>query len=117
MIVEDQQAIAELLTDVLVDAGFIAAHAPSPLTAASYAREVDATVILLDVMMPQRSGWSVLEDLRADPDTRDIPVVITSAVYPKMGLHSLPPGGPIRFAAKPFDIEELVETVTELAGE
>ncbi len=116
LIIEDQQAIAELLCEVLQEAGFRPAHVPSPRQAATLAREVAADVVLLDVMMPERSGWEVLDELRADPATRDTPVVITSAVYDRPGLRALPPGGPIRFAGKPFDIADLVETVSTLAG-
>lgn len=116
MVVEDQQAIAELLLEVLGDVGFEATCAPSAMQAAAYARETAPDVILLDVMMPDRNGWDVLEELRADAATRDIPVVITSAVYDRPGLHALPAGGPIRFAAKPFDIADLVETVSDLTS-
>lgn len=114
LIVEDQHAIAELLLDVLVDAGYEASRAPSASEAATFARDTAPDVILLDVMMPDRSGWDVLDELRAEPVTRDIPVIITSAVYDRPGLHSMPPGGPIRFAAKPFDIADLIETVADL---
>jgi CheY-like chemotaxis protein len=116
MVVEDQQAIAELLLEVLSDAGFEATCAPSALVAAEFARETRPDVILLDVMMPDRNGWDVLEELRGDVATRDIPVVITSAVYDRPGLHALPVGGPIRFAAKPFDIADLVDTVEDLTS-
>ena len=116
VIIEDQQAIAELLCDVLAEAGFAPTWAPSAQDAAAMAREVGADVVLLDVMMPERSGWSVLEELRADPATHETPVVIISAVYDRPGLHPLPPGGPIRFAAKPFDIADLVETVASLTA-
>jgi DNA-binding response OmpR family regulator len=114
VIVEDQQAIAELLCDVLQDAGFAPAWAASAHDAASMAKELEADVVLLDVMMPERSGWSVLEELRAAPETHKTPVVIISAVYDRAGLHPIPAGGPIRFAAKPFDIADLVHTVSEL---
>ena len=116
MVVEDQQAIAELLLEVLGDAGFEATCAPSAMQAAAYARETSPGVILLDVMMPDRNGWEVLEELRSHAATRDIPVVITSAVYDRPGLHALPVGGPIRFAAKPFDIADLVDTVADLTS-
>ncbi|CAA9545913.1 MAG: hypothetical protein AVDCRST_MAG73-2406 [uncultured Thermomicrobiales bacterium] len=115
-IVEDQQAITELLTEVLQDAGFAPVAAPAIPEAAALVREVGAVVILLDVMMPEMSGWQVLDELRAHPETRDTPVVITSAVYDRPGLHPLPPGGPVRFAAKPFDVAGLVRTVAELSG-
>jgi CheY-like chemotaxis protein len=114
VVVEDQQAIAELLCEVLVEAGYESHCAPTAVGAAKFIREVGADLVLLDVMMPDLSGWAVLDELRANPVTRETPVVITSAVYDRPGLHSLPPGGPIRFAAKPFDIVTLVETVNEL---
>jgi CheY-like chemotaxis protein len=114
VIVEDQEAIAELLSEVLTGAGFAPVRAPSPAHAAACAREAGAAVVLLDVMMPEVSGWTVLDQLRADPATRDTPVVITSAVYGRPGLHPLPPGGPVRFAAKPFDVDELLATVASL---
>ncbi|HEY8447487.1 MAG TPA: response regulator [Thermomicrobiales bacterium] len=116
VIVEDQQAIAELLCDVLSEAGFKPTWAQSAHDAARVAREAQADVVLLDVMMPERSGWMVLEELRSNPVTRDTPVVIISAVYDRPGLHPLPEGGPIRFAAKPFDIVDLIETVSSLTG-
>jgi len=116
LIVEDQQAIAELLREVLDEAGFSTQRAPSAVAAAELARATTPDVIVLDVMMPDRNGWDVLEDLRADPATRDIPVVITSAVYDRPGLPPLPAGGPIRFAAKPFDIVDLVDTVSDLVS-
>jgi CheY-like chemotaxis protein len=116
MVIEDQQAIAELLIDVLKDAGYVTFHSPSASEAAAFAREMRPNVILLDVMMPDRNGWDVLEELRSDPVTRDIPVVITSAVYDRPGLHALPSGGAVRFAGKPFDIADLVDTVAELTS-
>jgi CheY-like chemotaxis protein len=113
-IVEDQQAIAELLHEVLTDAGFRPVLVPLGADAADRLREVEPAVVLLDVMLPERSGWHLLDELRADPATRDVPVVVTSAVYDRPGLHPLPAGGLVRFAPKPFDIAGLVETVAAL---
>jgi two-component system copper resistance phosphate regulon response regulator CusR len=114
VVIEDQQAIAELLCEVLDDAGYTSHCAPTAIGAAKFCREVGADIVLLDVMMPDLSGWAVLDELRSHPHTRETPVVITSAVYDRPGLHPLPPGGPIRFAAKPFDIATLVDTVNDL---
>jgi DNA-binding response OmpR family regulator len=113
-IVEDQQAIAELLHEVLSDAGFRPIVVPSGEGAAALVRDSRAVIVLLDVMLPERSGWYVLDELRALPETREIPVVVTSAVYDRPGLHPLPAGGPVRFAAKPFDMASLLETVAAL---
>ncbi len=110
-IVEDQMAIAELLRDVLEDAGYQPHIINSPYTALDEIREIQADIVLLDIMMPGRNGWEVLDDLRADSMTRELPVILTSAVYDRIGRRPLPFGGPIRFASKPFEIGELIRTI------
>ena len=110
-IVEDQAAIAELLYDVLEDAGYAPIITSSPVTAAAEIAEAGADIVLLDIMMPRKDGWEVLDELRAEPATRDVPVILTSAVYDRTGRRPLPFGGPIRFASKPFDVSELIETI------
>jgi DNA-binding response OmpR family regulator len=110
-IVEDQAAIAELLHDVLEDAGYAPVIISSPMTAVAEIAASGAQIVLLDIMMPRKNGWEVLDELRAEPVTRDLPVVLTSAVYDRIGRRPLPFGGPIRFASKPFDVTELVDTI------
>ena len=110
-IVEDQAAIAELLHDVLEDAGYAPVIISSPMTAVAEIAASGAQIVLLDIMMPRKNGWEVLDELRAEPVTRDLPVVLTSAVYDRIGRRPLPFGGPIRFASKPFDVAELVDTI------
>jgi CheY-like chemotaxis protein len=110
-IVEDQAAIAELLHDVLEDAGYAPVIISSSMTAVSEIAASGAQIVLLDIMMPRKNGWEVLDELRAEPVTRDLPVVLTSAVYDRIGRRPLPFGGPIRFASKPFDVTELIDTI------
>jgi CheY-like chemotaxis protein len=110
-IVEDQAAIAELLHDVLEDAGYAPVIINSSVTAVAEIAESGAQIVLLDIMMPRKNGWEVLDELRAESVTRDLPVVLTSAVYDRIGRRPLPFGGPIRFASKPFDVTELIDTI------
>ena len=113
-IVEDQAAIAELLHDVLDDAGYLPIVISDPVAVVETVKRTGAEIVLLDIMMPRRNGWEVLEDLRADAATHETPVVLTSAVYDRIGRRPLPVGGPIRFAAKPFDINDLLSTIESL---
>lgn len=115
-IVEDQQAIAELLHAILGEAGFRTLQIDSLQDVVQKIHAGNTDVVILDVMMPELSGWDVLDLLRADPQTRETPVIITSAVYDRPGLHAIPPGGPVRFHPKPFDIAGLVELIRELTG-
>jgi DNA-binding response OmpR family regulator len=113
-IVEDQAAIAELLHDILDDAGYLPIVISEPEAVVETIKRTGAEIVLLDIMMPRRNGWEVLDDLRADQATRDVPVVLTSAVYDRIGRRPLPIGGPIRFAAKPFDMGDLLGTIESL---
>lgn len=115
-IVEDQQAISELLTAVLHEAGYAALQIQSLPDVVEEVQAAGTNAIILDVMMPALNGWDVLELLRADDATRDLPVIVTSAAYERPGLHALPRGGPVRFHPKPFDIANLVDLVRELTG-
>lgn len=114
-IVEDQQAISELLEAVLGEAGFDVVQIGSLRDAAREVHAAGTDVVILDIMMSELSGWEVLDLLRSDVNTRETPVIITSAVYERPGLHALPPGGPVRFHPKPFDIAALVELIHDLA--
>jgi len=116
LIADDEPNIVTALEFLLRGRGYEVDIARNGADALARIRDTHPDLVLLDVMMPELSGWQVLEQLRADPTTRETPVVITSAVYDRPGLHPLPPGGPVRFAAKPFDIAALLQTVRELAG-
>lgn len=72
-------------------------------------------LILLDLMLPNISGWHVMEQLRADHRLRDIPVIVVTAV----GSHVLQRKAIEADAIlqKPFNYDDLQHTVQRLAGE
>ena len=112
-IVEDQQAIAEMLVEILTGHGFHPVRLVPPYGADRIATS-GAAVLLLDIVLGRDSGWDLLDDVRTDPATRDLPTIITSALYDRPGLHTLPAGGPIVFMPKPFDIDDLIATIQRL---
>lgn len=80
------------------------------------AKEFQPDLILLDILMPDLSGSVVLQQLKADPATKDIPVVYVTALVKKEGLTQ--PGGTIDgqpFLAKPVGIRKLTETIEQYA--
>ena len=75
-------------------------------------REQQPSLVLLDVMMPGVDGWTVAEQLAADPETRELPVVFLSARAgsdDRRRAHAL---GAVGYIVKPFDPLELGATVT-----
>src|SRR5204863_3817598 len=67
------------------------------------------TLVLLDLALPERSGNEVLEDMRAEPLTRDLAIVVVTGHIDKLTdwLRAEADG----VLAKPFDIDELLTTV------
>ena len=80
LIVDDDHDIRESLAEVLSDCGYQVSSAANGREAiALLAAEPPPAAILLDLMMPVMDGWQFREAQRADPRTRDIPVVVVSA--------------------------------------
>jgi CheY-like chemotaxis protein len=73
--------------------------------------ELKPYAITLDIMMPSRDGWTVLTDLKSDPDTRDYPVVICSIVEQSDKGFSL---GAADFLVKPILQDDLVHALQRL---
>ncbi|QCG91120.1 PAS domain S-box protein [Azospirillum sp. TSH100] len=114
LIIDDEQAMRELLARFLHREGFGVALAADGQTGLSIARQIRPRVILLDVMMPRTDGWSVLSVLKAEPDLADIPVIIISSRR-EMGLAlSL---GAADYFTKPVNWQRLHRVLSGLSGQ
>ena len=81
LIVDDTPLNLTILSEMITSAGARARTAGSGATALEYARlEPQPDLILLDIMMPEMDGHTVLARLRANPATRDIPVIFVTSL-------------------------------------
>ncbi len=80
LIIEDEPSARELLSSYLDPLGVKTICAATAKEGLECARECYPDVILLDLLLPGRTGWRVLEDLRSDVNTRSIPVIVTSVL-------------------------------------
>ncbi|HLF25946.1 MAG TPA: GAF domain-containing protein [Anaerolineae bacterium] len=104
LIIEDDRQYSNLLALYLSQQGYQPFQLHNGHTAVQLARELHPSVITLDLMMPERDGWSVLRDLKGDPETREMPVIIISALdYSELGLSQ----GALEYLTKPLDMEAL----------
>lgn len=113
LVIDDDRPYLELAVQILSQAGFDV-HTLSDSTAASSVLSTkNFDVVLLDIMMPDVSGLSVLKSLRADPSTMHLPVVISTAYHSnkelaeRMGAVWLP---------KPWTAESLLSCVSKTIG-
>jgi len=78
LIVDDDPAVLDAAERLFMAEGYLPISTGTPQAALQIARSMRPVAIFLDVLMPEFDGWDALAALKADPDTRDIPVVMIS---------------------------------------
>jgi CheY-like chemotaxis protein len=114
LVVEDDEAVSSLLVALLEDRGYAAVPAMDGRAAIELAGKLLPDLITLDLALPGTDGHEVLARLKADPKTRDIPIVVISAF-----TQILPAGDRKKLAyllGKPFDVTEVLEVVQATVG-
>lgn len=117
LIVDDQPAMRAVVAAALTPLGYQLLEAGDGESAIRMAVEVEPDVILLDVMMPGLSGIEVTRRLREQPATREIPIVILTALDDKQSRADALAAGADDILAKPTDLTELrlrVQTICRL---
>jgi len=79
LVVDDDKQVLELLSALLQRAGYEVRTAPGAVEAMEILEAEDLGAVVLDIMMPVRSGIEVLEHMRWNPKLAELPVVILSA--------------------------------------
>jgi signal transduction histidine kinase/CheY-like chemotaxis protein len=102
--IDDDQTIKELLQRYLTKEGFQVITASNGTLGLSLAKEIRPDAIILDVMMPGMDGWTVLTNLKADPEVANIPVIIMSIIDDKNLGYAL---GASDYLLKPIDRDRL----------
>jgi CheY-like chemotaxis protein len=114
LVVDDEAAIRDYETALLSELGHEVLTAADGAEALRLAREKQPHLILLDIMMPEISGIEVCRQLRADPRTRAIRVIVVSAVDAKRALEESIIAGADDFLAKPIHALELMVRVRSI---
>jgi CheY-like chemotaxis protein len=113
LIVDDEPAILETLASVLEDEGYRCLRAEDGKEGLAAVAQERPDLVISDVMMPGLDGREMLRAMRADPQIRDIPVIVMSAAR---GLPDIDRLDHDAFLPKPFDIDNMLETVARLVG-
>ena len=117
LLIEDEPHIAEAIRYILTRDGWAVTSLDEGGAALAAIRAEVPDVIVLDVRLPGRSGYEILEDLRADPALSGLPVLVLSANLPRDVPAAFPGrGGLSRFLAKPFANADVLAAVRQMAG-
>jgi DNA-binding response OmpR family regulator len=115
LVVEDIPDILNLLQATLTFKGYRVVTAREGNEALEAIKKERPALIITDILMPKMDGFSLVHQLRLNPETRDIPVVFLSATYvaPEDKTFALNLGV-IRFIEKPVDFEQFLPTISSL---
>ncbi|HKI86979.1 MAG TPA: response regulator, partial [Thermoanaerobaculia bacterium] len=112
LVIDDDQAARELGQRILVREGYRVAMAEGGEEGLEKARALHPAAITLDVVMPGMDGWAVLEALKKDPETAEIPVVMVTMMDDReMGVAL----GATEYLTKPIDRERLASLLSRLS--
>ena len=116
LVVDDDDVIRQLISVNLELEGFTVETAVDGLDALDKAKVFDPAVVTLDIMMPKLDGWEAARQLREDPATAAIKIVLLSARAQEADLQKGNKIGVDAYLTKPFDPDHLIDTVRRLAG-
>jgi signal transduction histidine kinase len=111
LVVDDESPIRKLLREQLEAEGYIVREAKDGMDAITQVRKKSPDLIILDVIMPQISGFDVAAILKNNPETREIPIIILSIVGKEERGYRL---GADKYLAKPIDTEALLKEIEVL---
>ncbi|MBN1824344.1 MAG: response regulator [Endomicrobiales bacterium] len=110
--IDDNPEVHKLLKDSLENTEFTYVGAMSGDEGIALAKQIKPFAITLDILMPHRDGWSVLQTLKNDTETWSIPIIILSVMENKTLAFSM---GVADYIIKPFEREALIKRLNRLA--
>ncbi|PPB79536.1 response regulator receiver domain-containing protein [Albidovulum inexpectatum] len=114
LVVEDEDNIAMALDYVLTREGYEHDRVANGADAMPKIRETRPDLVLLDVMLPEVSGYEICQNIRMDPSLKDTKVLMMTARGSAMERRKGLALGADGFIAKPFELKELREEVRRL---
>jgi signal transduction histidine kinase/CheY-like chemotaxis protein/HAMP domain-containing protein len=114
LVIDDEERARRMISHAVRGAGFEVVESVSGTSGLRVARAKRPNAIILDIMMPERDGWSVLREIKSDPTLCDIPVILATVVPDReMGLAF----GATDHLIKPIDPRGLISTLDAIASD
>jgi DNA-binding response OmpR family regulator len=115
--VDDDLELTRMVSDALSEEGWEILVANDGESGLELILSEQPDIILLDVMMPGLTGWEICKYIRSKPDWAGTPILMLTGIGERMNALTAPLYGADAHLDKPFDIDELVETVRQLVAQ
>lgn len=116
LVVDDEPYMIRLLQHHVERAGYRMVKATNGREALERVRDSSPQLVLMDVMMPEMNGLTVLARLRADPATQNLPVIIMTANAQRFTREEAEAAGVSAFLTKPFSPTQLMSEIRRQLG-
>lgn len=113
LIIDDDELVRETIRLALKHEGIDASSVEAPVMGDVVARQTKPDLILLDLYMPEMNGLDLLRKLKADPQTKGIPVVVFTGSSETIDVMSAIQSGACEYIAKPIDGRRLMEKIRQ----
>jgi len=114
LVAEDEPGILESLDFILRRAGWSISTVTDGEAALEAVHRLHPRMIVLDLMLPKRSGFEVLKQMKTDKTTRDVPILILTAKGQQRDRKTAEDLGADRFVTKPYANEDVIDAVRAL---
>jgi len=114
LVVEDDPTLGDVMLTALKEDGLDAKLAHDGDQAMRDVDDLSPSVMVLDLMMPKRDGFSVLRELRADGRISRLPVIVVTAIFGMSERLYATELGAADYVTKPFELDDLVSRVRAL---
>jgi CheY-like chemotaxis protein len=114
LVVDDEDVVRTVLRLILVRAGYEVSEAENGEDALLKVREEKPDLMILDVMMPGMDGFAVCEQIRSDPETADLPIIMLSARTDSRSRNRSKSVGATKYLTKPQTPEQLLFHIGEI---
>ncbi len=113
LVVDDDKGATDLIDVILISYGYEAIIVNDSSKAMAMAAEIKPDLILLDLMMPEPTGFQLCRMLRANPDYRATPIIIITALDNTDSRVVAIGAGANGFLRKPFHVQDLTEKIKD----
>jgi CheY-like chemotaxis protein len=114
LIVEDEPKNMTLTRDLLKISGYETIEAVDGKQGVEKAKSAKPNLILMDIMMPKMDGYSACREIKADQSTKNIPVVMLTAVGYDLNKKLAKQMGADGYVTKPFSRQQLIDAISPL---
>jgi twitching motility two-component system response regulator PilH len=114
LVVEDNRTYQEMISELLKENGMDVVTASDGIEAMEKVKTVIPDLVVLDVVMPRMNGYEVCRELKGDPRTQSVLIVMCSTKDQEFDRHWASKQGADAYVTKPFRPQELVATIKQL---